>query len=178
MSSAIQPPISSPTHTPTPGSDDAPNNALPATGSNLLSIDTCNPSPQPLDASPADAHPGPTMESSDWYVLMSLDTVPALAMAKTDYIDFSEVSPMFKTAKAIRNKHKLDPMSIPNALRQMAYYRVFIPLSMLTADSMNTIRDNVGDLYTKKKTGLSVGKYILNSDVFPGEDTLSKQTFF
>jgi len=30
----------------------------------------------------------------------------------------------------------------------------------------------------KKKTGLSAGKYILNSNLFPTENTLMEQTFF
>jgi len=33
-------------------------------------------------------------------------------------------------------------------------------------------------LYTKKKMGLSAGKYVLNSDLFPNEDSLTEQTFF
>jgi len=33
-------------------------------------------------------------------------------------------------------------------------------------------------LYTKRKTGLSARKYILNSDCFLGKDTLTKHTFF
>ena len=99
-------------------------------------------------------------------------------MAKPDYIDFSEVGPVFKTSEAMKNKHECNPKSIPSALKQMAYYHVFIPLSMLTNNAMNTIHNDIGDLYTKKKTRPSAGKYTLNPDAFPGEDMLTKQIFF
>jgi len=99
-------------------------------------------------------------------------------LPKDDYLDFSEAAPVFKASEALKNIHELDPTAIPVGLKQMAHYRVFIPLSMFTTDALKRIRDNVGDLYTKKKTGLSAGKYILNSDLFPSEDTLTEQTFF
>jgi len=74
--------------------------------------------------------------------------------------------------------HELDLSAIPDALRQMVHYWVFIPLSMLTSYSLKVIQDNVGNLYMKKNTGYSAGKYILNSDLFPDEDSLTEQTFF
>src|SRR5882724_869735 len=49
---------------------------------------------------------------------------------------------------------------------------------MSTLQSLSVIHDNIRDLYTKKKTGLSTGKYVLNSDLFPNEDLLTEQTFF
>jgi len=49
---------------------------------------------------------------------------------------------------------------------------------MFTSQSFSIIHNNIGDLYTKKKTGLLAGKYVLNSDLFPNEDSLTKQTFF
>ena len=95
-------------------------------------------------------------------------------LAKSDYINFSEVGPIFKMAQVMKNMHELNPESIPNALRQMAYHHIFILLSMLMADSMNTIHDNISNLYTKQNTGLSAGKYILNPNIFPCKDTLTK----
>ena len=49
---------------------------------------------------------------------------------------------------------------------------------MLTNDAMNTIHNDVGDLYTKKKTRPSARKYTLNPKAFPGKDMLTKQIFF
>src|SRR5882724_9005584 len=98
-------------------------------------------------------------------------------LPKDDYLDFSEVAPVFKASEVLKNIHELYPTAILVRLKQMAHYRVFIPLSMFTTDALKRIRDNVGDLYTKKKTSLSAGKYILNSDLFPRKDTLTEQTF-
>jgi len=44
--------------------------------------------------------------------------------------------------------------------------------------ALKVLHDNVGYLYMKKKAGLSVGKYVLNSDSFPNEHTLTEQIFF
>jgi len=49
---------------------------------------------------------------------------------------------------------------------------------MFTIYALKRIQDNLGDLYMKKKTDLSAGKYIMNSDLFPSEDTLMEKTFF
>ena len=45
-------------------------------------------------------------------------------------------------------------------------------------DALKKIWDNVGDLYMKKKTGLSGRKYILNYDQLPTKNILMEQTFF
>jgi len=121
----------------------------------------------------------PQIGNSEWQDLIHTRTQATdPKLAKSDYVDYSVVGPAFSLSEASKNLHELDPSTIPNALKQMAHYRVFIPLSMFTSNSLKIIRDNVGDLYTKKKTGLSAGKYILNSDLFPDEESLAEQTFF
>ena len=82
-----------------------------------------------------------------------------------------------KLSEASKNVYESDLSVISNVLKQMAHYQVFIPLSMFTSQS-HIIHDNIGDLYTKKKTGLSSGKYVLNSDLFPNKDLLTEQTVF
>jgi len=117
--------------------------------------------------------------NSDWQALItSQDQLPNPKLTKSDYLDYSTLGPAFKLEEASKNVLELDPSIILNALKQMAHCRVFIPLLMFTTQALKTIRDNVGDLYTKKKTGLSAGKYILNSDCFPDKNTLTEQTFF
>jgi len=117
--------------------------------------------------------------NADWQALIrSQDQLPNLKSAKSDYVDYSVIGPAFRLEEASKNAHELDPTVIPSALKQMAHCRVFIPLSMFTTQALHKIRDNIGDLYTKKKTGLSAGKYILNSDCFLDENTLTEQTFF
>jgi len=116
--------------------------------------------------------------NTDWQALInSQDQLPNLKLTKSDYLDYSTLGPAFKLEEASKNVLELDPSVIPNALKQMAHCRVFI-LSMFTMHALKSIHDNIGDLYTKKKTGLSAGKYVLNSDCFPDENMLTKQTFF
>jgi len=104
--------------------------------------------------------------------------LPDPKLVKSDYVDYSALGNAFKLEEALKNIHELDLTVIPSALKQMAQCRVFIPLSMFTTQSLQLIHNNIGDLYTKKKTGLSAGKYILNSDCFLTEDTLTEQSFF
>jgi len=146
-----------------------------ASGSNAIGI-----GPRVGDASQAlDTRTDPAqLGNADWQALINAqDQIPDPKLAKSDYVDYSVLGPAFKLDEASKNIHELDPSVIPNALKQMAHCRVFIPLSMFTTQALKTIHDNVGDLYTKKKTGLSVGKCVLNSDCFLSEDTLTKQTF-
>jgi len=81
------------------------------------------------------------------------------------------MGPIFKAKEAMKNVYELDPSAIPNALKHMAHLHVFIPLLMFTSESLRTIWENVSDLYMNRKTGFATGKYILNSDLFPIEDT-------
>ena len=43
---------------------------------------------------------------------------------------------------------------------------------------MDIIHKNVSDVYTKKKTGSAVGKYVLNLDMFPSKENLTETMFF
>jgi len=104
--------------------------------------------------------------------------MPVPKPLKSDYVDYSILGPAFRLDEASKNIHELDTSIIPNALKQMAHCRVFVPLSMFTTQSLHRIHDNIRDLYMKRKTRLSAGKYILNLDCFPGKDTLTEQTFF
>jgi len=117
--------------------------------------------------------------NTDWKVFIGTQSqMPILKPLKSDYVDYSILGPAFRLDEASKNVHELDPSIILNALKQMAHFRVFVPLSMFTTQSLHRIHDNIRDLYTKRKTRLSARKYILNSDRFPGKDTLTEQTFF
>jgi len=96
------------------------------------------------------------LEIPNGRVIINSQTQPVEEkQVKSDYIDYSKAGLAFKLSEASTNVHELDPLAIPNALKQMVHYRVFIPLLMFTMQSFNIIHDNVGDLYMKKKTGLS-----------------------
>jgi len=99
---------------------------------------------------------GPQLGNPEWQAIINSQTqLVKQKQVKSDYIDYSKAGPVFKLSEALMNVHELYPSAIPNALKQMAHYWVFIPLLMFTMQSFNIIHDNVGDLYMKKKTGLS-----------------------
>ena len=138
-----------------------------ATGSNALDIGMQDRTGEPLT------------EIFDWHAAIAsanqpVDPNPSNNMA----VVISGMGPVFKLSEASKNLHELEPSAIPFILKQMAQYLIFTPLSMFTTKSMDIIRNNVGDLYTKKKTGSAVGKYVLNSDLFPSKENLTKSMFF
>jgi len=92
---------------------------------------------------------------NNWALMIANGSGIQSNLPKDGYVDYSDVGLTFKESEAMKNTHELDLTAIPNTLRQMAHFRVYIPLSMLTTDALKKIRDNVGDLYTKKKTSLS-----------------------
>jgi len=119
------------------------------------------------------------VDAGMWQSLMSAsDNQMDPKLLKDEYVDYSKMGTTFKAEEVVKNIHELDPSSIPNVLKHMAHLHIFIPLMMFTSESFRIICDNVGDLYTKRKTGFAAGKYILNSDLFPNENTLTEQTFF
>src|SRR5882724_7090238 len=88
---------------------------------------------------------GPQLGNPKWQAIInSQSQLVKQKQVKSDYIDYSKAGPAFKLSEASRNVHELDPSAIPNALKQMAHYWVFIPLSMFTSHSLKIIRDNIG----------------------------------
>jgi len=76
--------------------------------------------------------------------------------------NFSAHPPIYKFDEIVSNPYHLDSLGIPNALLQMAFNKIFIPLSMLTAASMDRIRYNQSLKYHKIVFGNGMGKYSLN----------------
>jgi len=133
----------------------AQSDPIVSSGSNTVELRThANMTPQP-DKGRVDAeHIGNT----DWQAIMGSQThFLNLKLNKSDFVDYSALGWAFRLKEASKNIHELDPSIIPSALKQMAHCRVFIPLKF-TTQSLQTIRVNVGDLYTKKKTRLCAGK--------------------
>jgi len=92
--------------------------------------------------------------------------------------EFSTHPPIYKFNEIVLNMYHLDSLGIPNALLQKAFNKIFIPLSMLTATSMNHIRYNRSLKYHKIIFGNSVGKYSLNKSSFPDELSLNESEFW
>ena len=135
-----------------------------ATGSNAFEIRTHNQVNEPSTA------------KHNWHAAIASAIQPGdLSVTKNIPADNTDIGPVFKLSEASNNLHEIE---IPFALKQMAQYRIFTQLSLFTAHSMDVICNNIGDLYTKKKTGSAAGKYVLNSDLFPNKDMLTETMFF
>jgi len=95
---------------------------------------------------------GPQLGNPEWQALINSQTWPVgQKQVRSDYIDYSQAGPAFKLSEASKNVHELDPSAIPNVLKQMVHYRVFIPLLMFTSQSFSIICDNIRDLYMQRR---------------------------
>src|SRR5882724_1921770 len=92
--------------------------------------------------------------------------------------DFSSHPPIYKFNEIASNLYLLDSLRILNALLQMAFNKLFIPLSMLTAASMNHIRYNQNFKYHKIVFGNGAGKYSLDESSFPDKLSLNGSEFW
>ena len=68
-------------------------------------------------------------------------------------------------------------MKILNTILQMAYSKLFIPLSMLTISTLTKIHANDGLKYHNIPFSNGAGKHSLDESVFPSEDSLSESFF-
>ena len=69
-------------------------------------------------------------------------------------------------------------MDIPNAILQMAYNKIYIPLSMLTSSTLSKIRSNNNLKYRMIPFSNGIGRQSLDNSSFPLEDLLTETTFF
>jgi len=66
---------------------------------------------------------------------------------------------------------------IPNSILQMAYNKLYIPLSMLTTPALSKIHMNDNLKFCKIPFGNGIGKQSLDEASFPSENTLTVTTF-
>jgi len=66
---------------------------------------------------------------------------------------------------------------MPNAILQMAYNKLYIPLLMLTTPALSSIHRNDYLKFHKFPFGNSLGKQTLNESTFPTQDTLMETMF-
>ena len=67
---------------------------------------------------------------------------------------------------------------IPNAILQMAYNKLYVPLSMLTTSALSKIQMNNNLKFRKIPFGNGIGKQSLDESSFPLEDLLTETYFF
>jgi len=72
---------------------------------------------------------------------------------------------------------QLDMTDIPNAILQMAYNKLYIPLTMLTTPALSKIRTNDNLKFCKIPFGNGIGKQSLDEASFPNEDSLTETPF-
>ena len=92
-------------------------------------------------------------------------------------IDYRNLAPIYCYDDVSKNKQQLDIMKLPNSILQMAFFKFYIPLSMLTTSALTKIRANDGLKYHKIPYGNGVGKQSLDESIFPAENTLSELLF-
>src|SRR5882724_9185406 len=92
-------------------------------------------------------------------------------------IDYQNLAPIPCYGDMSKNKQQLDNMKLPNAILQMDFLKLYIPLSMLTTSALTKIQANDGLKYHKIPYGNGAGKQSLNKTIFPAENILSKSLF-
>jgi len=117
-----------------------------------------------------DPPPGP----EGWRDLITQGAEPTATtdpFPKNPNIDYQNLGPIYGPEEVAKNSHQLDMTDILNAILQMVYNKLYIPLSMLTMSSLSKICMNDGLKFRKIPFGNGIGKQSLDESSFPGEDT-------
>jgi len=96
---------------------------------------------------------------------------------KLSTINYHSLGPIYCIDKVSKNKHLLDMTKIPNAILQMAYLKLYIPLSLLMTSALSKICSNNGLKYHKIPFGNGAGWQSLDESLFPAENMLSESLF-
>jgi len=114
-----------------------------------------------------------------WTVVSNIDPGPTTGPTQTKSLptNFHTLGPIYLFNEVSKNKQQLDITKIPNAILQMAYLKLFIPLSMLMSSSLAKICANNGLKYHKIPFGNGAGKQSLDESIFLPEYSLSESLF-
>src|SRR5882724_1246897 len=66
----------------------------------------------------------------------------SISALKLVAINYHSLRPIYRYDEVSKNKQQLDMTRIPNIILQMAYMKLYIPLSMLTTSALSKIRSN------------------------------------
>ena len=91
--------------------------------------------------------------------------------------DFAELGHIFKV-ESTKPEYKLNLRMLPKQILQMAYLKLFIPLSLLTTLALDKIQFNDRLKYQKIIFSSNAGKHMLNILIFPDEMSLSEMEFW
>jgi len=100
----------------------------------------------------------PSIQPTDWQGIVagSLDQGPTAD--SRPLIDYQSLGPIYTANDLAKNKHQLNMTDVPNSILQMAYNKVYIPLSMLTTATLTKIHSNDNLKYHKIPFGNGNGK--------------------
>jgi len=98
--------------------------------------------------------------------------------AKTVTINYLKLGPIYSMDDLAKNRHQLYMTDVPNSVLQMAYKKIYVPLSMLTTSSLSKIHSNENLKYHKISFSNGIGKQSLEESLFLSEDMLTEMTFF
>ena len=93
-------------------------------------------------------------------------------------VNYHNIGPIYTADELAKNKNQLDMSDVPNAILQIAYKKVLIPLSMMTTSTLSKICSNDNLKYRKIPFGNGVRKQSLKKASFPAEESLTETTFF
>jgi len=126
---------------------------------------------------PSNSTPG----AIGWGDLISGSGDPAIvadsAHNKSAHVDYQNLGPIYGPDDVAKNTQQLDMTDILNAILQMAYNKLYIPLLMLTTAALLKIQMNDNLKFHKVPFGNGIGKQSLDKVSFPGEDSLTETTF-
>ena len=75
-------------------------------------------------------------------------------------------------------EYTMDTCTIPNPILQMAFLKLYIPLSLLTTTAIDKIHFNDRLKYQKILFGNGTGKHTLDISLFPNELSLTESEFW
>jgi len=164
ISSFITPVISAqnPTLLVTPQADSPhphPNPAPALNASSLNAITVRSHSPNPVTTPSDNLSPALPI---DWQNVVAGNIDHAQATepmtAKTMVIDHQNLGPIYSMNNLTKNKQQLDMTDVPNAILQMVYNKIYMPLSMLTTSALSKIHSNDKLKYHKIPFSNGIGK--------------------
>ena len=132
---------------PTPGTFIDIQSALGHPSSSNIICPDAPPSPEHANQVSMDMIDDPTtpnpklmLGTKGWHELISGCSDTALAAdqpSKNAHVNYHSLGPMYSTEQVASNKQLLDMTNIPNAILQMTYNKLYIPLLMLTTSALS-----------------------------------------
>ncbi|KAF8588739.1 hypothetical protein K439DRAFT_1613244 [Ramaria rubella] len=148
---------------PTLNTDLLSSNPNPSSASSLNNVPSISASPS---ATALGKWPAPPLSP---LLPSSTSNIPPSDPTPIDYYSLPLIPP---PAAASKNKLKLNVTTIPPSILQMAFNKMYIPLSMLTISALNCIRNNDNLKFKKVPFGNSAGKQSLNESQFPSKSSI------